>query len=351
MTWNFVICETNGEAIAELSRASNRRITWQIDDAATASFDMDGRDEQTKVISELSTDLIIWFDHTKQFRGRLGSSMDDLDSSRHTCSFSAVDYRGMLSRRTIWQGSTVSFVNTEQGDIAWKLIDDTQKLGNLGITKGSVTDTLTHRDRTYEVGQNILQLLDDLGRVDGGYEWEIDADLHFNLWPTRGRTLWETVEYGRDVIGLRRNVDTSQFANAVRYSGADGVAAATAVATPGSEGRWEVQAGDTDLLIAANVTAKANWLLDVSSQINPSYDIKCKTEWWTPDRIWLGDTIRLICQHGRLTVDTTERVSQISVELDEDDVATTTLTIGPVRRNLLDRFRDYQKRLTTIERR
>lgn len=313
---------------------------------------MNGLDPQAAEIAELSTDLVVWRDSTRYFRGRLGPSGDDLDGTKHTASFTANDYRGMLARRIIWPGSTVAFSQVEQTTIAWTLINDSQTLGSWGITKGDgVGGTNVKRDRNYDVGSVIGQMLDELGRVDSGYEWEVDANLAFNVWRQRGSPIADPVVYGRDITGVKRTVDTSKFANAVRYSGADGVTPATAVQTPGPEGRWEIQVGDTSLQEAATVAAKATWELAVDAVVTPSYTVTMAPGWWAPTRVWLGDTIRLIVKSGRLNVDITDRVTQIEVDLDDNGKETVTLTIGRPPVTLGTVLTDYRKRLQTIERR
>lgn len=349
--WQFVLTGTNGADTAELTHATNRKITWMLDGAATATFDISGRDPQAAEVAELASDLVVYHGGVKRFRGRLGSSSDTLDGTAHAASFSAVDYRGMLARRIIWPGKTIAFSQVEQTGIAWTLISDTQALGTLGITHGSGTSPVL-RDRNYNEGDGIGGLLDDLGRVDNGYDWEVDANLRFNTyWPQRGLFRTDPLEYGVQVSGVTRTVDTTNFANAVRYSGDDTVAAATAVQAPGPEGRWEIQQGDPSVTIAQTVIDKANWLLATDAVVTPTYSLTLSSGWWDPSKIWLGDTVRFLCRSGRLDVDSTNRVTQVDVAVDDQGRETVTLTHGAVPLRLGARLTNYAKRLTSLERR
>lgn len=360
-SWRFLLVEPDGTQIGELTAATSKQVTWLLDGASFASFNIDGYHPQAALISELETDLIVYdSEGIARFRGRLGSSTDDLSPSGFTSTFSAVDYRGMLGRRIIWNGSTTTFSAREQADIAWTLIDDSQALGDWGITQGSGRITGVARDRTYQEGQVIGDLIAQLGEVDNGFDWEIDATLAFNVfYPQRGRDADVALDYGGRVARVQRNLDTSTFANAVRESGsdfeADGttpLAAATAVAASfGTPGRFETQVGDPTVVESATLTAKATAELAKDEDVQPSYSLVLRPGWWTPQAFWLGDTGHLSVKAGRLAVDTTQRCSRIELAVGDDGGETVTLTTGPVPSTIITDSLSALQRLSALERR
>ncbi|MGH9204643.1 MAG: hypothetical protein ACRD2A_25725, partial [Vicinamibacterales bacterium] len=248
--WHFVIAQADSTHIAELTTARSRKVTWDLDAPATASFTLDGRDANATSITELATDLLVYADNVALFRGRIGASEDDLSADSHRVNFSAIDYRGLLHRRIIWPGSTLSYTTTDQADIAWDLIADSQALtgGNFGIIRNAPLTGVT-RTVTLEDGENIGEVITKLGRSQNGFEWDIDPLLKFNLYfPSRGTTGLIPLVWGDNVAHMRRELNPDNFANAIRYSGDQAIGAVTRVAGSfGLEGRWERQLGDPDI--------------------------------------------------------------------------------------------------------
>jgi len=90
--WEFELLDTVGDALGSLSVAKSRKVTWYLDDAAKASFTIDGLHPQAELISETATDLRVYDpDHTVRFRGRMGSSNDDVSAAGHISNLTAVE--------------------------------------------------------------------------------------------------------------------------------------------------------------------------------------------------------------------------------------------------------------------
>jgi hypothetical protein len=343
-----------GLGVEELTEARSRRIEFALDDSAKASWTLPGRHPQTPLVDELATDLVVSRDSVAIFRGRVNASDDSVSPTVHTCTFSAADYRGVLDRRIIWPGSTASYVQVDQAAIAADLINDTQVLGPLGI-QTPTTPTGVKRDRTYESGASIGELIGNLGRCENGFDWDISPGLVFRVWwPARGTTTPSWVgEYGRNVSDVRRTVASGDYANAIRFSGKDAVTPppVTRVVTPGNEGRWEDQRGNTDVTTTAQLNEQANGAILAASVIQPSYSLTLVPGAWTPATVWLGDTIRLIVNSGRLAVDTTTRVVGVGIDIGESGEETVSLQLGRYRWRLPQRLGDYAYRLDRLERR
>lgn len=340
-----------GAAIGELTEARSRRLDFALDDDGKAAWSLPGRHPQTALIDELEADVVVARNGLALFRGRISASDDTLSPNVHTTTFSATDYRGMLARRGVWPGSTASFAQVDQAAIAARLIDDTQTLGPLGITT-TVAATGIKRDRTYDVGSTIGQLIASLGRAINGFEWDISPTLALRIWyPARGvSTPVFVAEYGRNVTDVRRTVASGDFANAIRFSGKEGVASAIRTIAPGPEGRWERQLGNPDLTTAAAINEQADGAIALASAITPSYSLTLAPGAWSPSTVWLGDVIRILVRSGRLDVDTTTRVVGVSIDIGENGEESVSLQLGRYRWRFPDRIADYQARLDRLER-
>lgn len=335
MPWHFVLVNTDGSAIGELTAAKSRKVIWPLSDAASASFTIDGQHPQALLISELETDLIVYDDAgTKRFRGRLGTSGDQVAASGHQASFSAVDYRGFMGRRILWPGSTTTFTAVDQALIPWVLISDSQGLpgGNLGITEGVGNPTGVIRTFTFAVGSKLSDLFSQVANVTNGFDYEIDPNLALNVfYPQRGSATQSVLEYGGTVLSFARTLDTSKFANAVRYSGESSLTPVTAVASSFSAaGRWESQVGDTSVLDQPTLTLKANQELATDEVPQPSYSMVLRDGWWSPEVLWLGDSAPIVLKSGRMNVISTQRLTQVDLDLGDDGGKTVTLTTGPI---------------------
>jgi hypothetical protein len=340
-----------GAGVAELTEARTRRLDFALDDNSSAGWTLPGRHPQTALIDELETDLVVARDGVALFRGRINASDDTISANVHTCTFSAVDYRGLLDRRIVWPGSTAAFNQIDQATIAATLINDTQALGTLGIAAAPAA-TGVKRDRTYDVGSTIGELIGSLGRALNGFDWDISPTLALRIfYPRRGTsTVLFVAEYGRNVSDVRRTVASGDFANAIRFSGKDEVPSATRVIVPGIEGRWERQLGNPDLATPAAINEQADGAIVAVSTITPSYSITLTPGTWAPGVVWLGDTIRLLIRSGRLDVDTTARVVGASIEIGENGEETVSLQLARYRSTLTARLTDYQYRLDRLER-
>jgi len=352
--YQFVLTQpasAGGSSLAELTEARSRRLDFGLDDDAKASWTLPGRHQQTALIDEIENDVVVARDGVALFRGRINASDDTVSANVHTCTFNAVDYRGLLARRILWPTSTATFTQIDQAQIAATLINESQALGTLGII-ASPAATGVKRDRTYDVGSTIGELIASLGRVINGFEWDISPTLALRIfYPQRGVvTPVFVAEYGRNVTDVRRTVASGDFANAIRYSGKDGVASAIRVITPGPEGRWERQLGNPDVTTAGAVNDQADGAIAAVSTITPAYSVTLAPGVWAPGVVWLGDTVRLLVRSGRLDVNTTARVVGASIDIGDHGEEQVSLQLARYRGSLPARLADYQYRLDRLER-
>ena len=333
-TWVLGGSPPSGVERRELSQAYGRSLTMRVDAPFTAQFSLDGRSSEAAEIDALETDLHVYRDGIKLFRGRIGPESDDVNETSHSCQFTATDYRGMLAYRIVDTAGAV-FAAVDQGTIAWDLINASQALsgGNWGVTNGVGATSGTVRDRTYDPGKPLLDAISELFRVDNGGEWEISPSLALNRWyPIRGTVTNVVLDYGGKVAKVRRLLSPGDFANFDLVSGSSRltpVSAVTAGIGTDPRGRWETSAGYPSVLEQATLTTKAAWLLDQTSTLRPEIGVVLTPGRWAGlSDVALGDTVALSVRSGRLADTGAYRVVEINCVPGED--GTETITMGLV---------------------
>jgi microcystin-dependent protein len=354
---HLIALDASGNTLGELTSAVSRRIQFALDGPATCSFTVPGRHPEATLLTEAASDIVVRRAGQNLFRGRLSESNDTLSADVHTVAFAAVDYRGLLDRRILWSDSPLSFRGVDQGQIAWTLIADSQRRpgGNLGVVQGTGTQTGVARDRDFAPGQKLGELITQLGEVIGGFDWEIDANLAFNVfYPQRGRSAGLELVYGQQVSDATRQVTTTAYATALRYQGDPAATVAVEVSDPvfGPSGRWEAAPSDPNLKLQTSVSDAANAYLAASDTLIANYRLTLLEGWWTGTAaLWLGDLADLYITSGRLNVTGTQyRVVGVQIDYSDDGGETVSVDVGVPPASLTARLGDYQSRLETIER-
>jgi len=225
------------------------------------------------------------------------------------------------------------------------------------------------RDRTYEAGDSVGERIQELSEVQDGFDWDLlplsASSLSFRTWfPQRGRSGGVVLILGGLAAAVSRELNPTDYANAIRYTGAAGddvTPGPTAVEReagyleiPGTypEGRWDAVFGDDSLTTQSALDDRAAWQLAQSQVVRPTYTVRLhRGAWEGPDHIWLGDTVRLIIPSGRLDVDTSARVYEVEIDIDEDGGETVTLTLGGPRPDFRRWPAKTDRRLKNLERR
>jgi hypothetical protein len=380
-TWHWVVADTHGNAIGEITNATARQVSWYLVDAGTVSWQMDAMDPQAAMMNEGFTDLMLYRDTRLMYRGRIGSSQDTLgspntgggsgDPDTHTVQFSAIDYRGMLGFRLIPDSPAWGpWNNEDQGQIAWNLIQRTQAQpgGDWGITHGLWTPSVQRTLPIGDPGSLVEGAINQIAEVDAGFEWEVDPTLKFNIWPIpsqgiynqlgRGQNIGMQLTYGDNVMAALRSLDTTQYANVVRYAGAGSLVSNQNIVSMGlapqfgTEGRWETEQSDTNVTTQPMLDIAARVRLVFAYSMTPSYSMTLTHGWWDPTQIWLGDIVTLNMQHGRLGETFSARVSEIDLyQGDNASEETIVITVGRRMGSLLRRLPTQEKKLEQIAKR
>jgi hypothetical protein len=361
--WSWAVGPWTGLPTIALSHAVSRSMKFVLRGTSSASFTMDGTAYEAGQISELVSDLWVTRNGQCLLRGRVGPTSDDNDGSKHSVSFSAGDYRSLLERRQLWDSDPLTYTAQDRADIAWNLIATTQGQpgGDLGITRGGAGQIGMSSTITYQAGQSIGQAVTALALMDSGFDWDItpyigSTGMTFDVWPVRGTSRGRALNFPGNIAKWTRQFDPGTYANAIRETGNTGLAAARVEATDIAtrpEGRWDAQLGDTGLLDAGSVASRAAKDLTDRQTPTPVYTLTLRPgEWGGPADIWLGDTVIVDIDSGRISTQGAQyRVMEIDVDLDENDNETVKIVTG-----VLDPSRRFSaasmlQRLTTLERR
>ncbi len=362
--------QPQGGVTGEVLQAQSKTITLRTepDQNHEVSFDADGTDPAIAGITELETDLIVMYGAQIIFCGRVVPTQDTLTASAHRTQVTALDYREVLRRRFLLTGDqpALTWTNIEQATIAWNMIQATQARpgGGLGITRGTGQATGVKRTYTATAGDYIGDDITSLAQLAGGFEWQITpygmSDLRFDVfYPQQGgpggnslpapppgdlpaapaASSGVVLAWGdARISSITRNVDPSTFANAV-YVTSSASTSGTKTLTPvhleasdiGSraEGRWDTVLG-TDDQTQSTLSDHATALLNQAQVVIPSYTIVFYPgAWGGPSDIWLGDTVTVQIDSGRLQVnDSGLRVVELSFAISQDNVEVLTLTVG-----------------------
>jgi hypothetical protein len=361
--WALAVGPWSGMPDWQLTEAKGRKVTLRLSGAHEASFALDGASRDAARIDELVTDVWLWWNGRPLYRGRIGSTGDDHDGDRHAMTVASADYRALLGRRLLYEGDTLTYTQVDQAQLAWNLISTTQGRtgGSLGIVRGAGQTTGVLRDRTWKPGESVRHYLELLADVQNGFEYDLTpaADstaLSFDVfYPRRGTDRQVVLDFPGAVTRWSRQVDPGQYANSIRVSGDEAIAPARAEATDiaaRDEGRWDAQVGDTTILEAATLTARAQAELARAQTVTPSWQVTLRPGFWGgPDHIWLGDPVTLAVRSGRLNTLTSLRVQEVGIDLDDNDRATISLTLGQVPPQRRWRLQRIDQRLVSLERR
>ncbi len=334
-TWVLDGCATRAFGGRELTLARSRRLTVRLDGTPDAQFTLDATSDEAADIVALATDLVIYRNGVKQFRGRIAPEQGTLSPRSRLIQFSAIGYRGLLNTRLMRAatggGPALTFTGVDQAQIAWQLIDDAQDRpgGDWGITEGIGTTSGVLRDRTdWQPGKPIGDCVTELLNTDDGGDWEISPDLELNRWfPTRGENRG-VLDYGGVLAQVDRTLQPADFGNAGIITGsAETIPATFEIAGIGTDprGRWEIAEAFPSVVLQSTLDDRAAWLAAESGILRPVHSVRFRPgRWEGPDAVWVGDVVTLAVNRGRFTVNLPHRVAELTFTLSDNGVETVT---------------------------
>jgi hypothetical protein len=380
------------QIVADLTDARSIRLHFDLYGPATADCVVDGRSSSAAQLQELSQDLCVyrWNPLTAAyvilFRGPIGHTQDDIGETTHTVQIRATDYRAMIARRPV--NAPLSFSAVEQFTIMQNLalwpppINHFTPPWDMGITTpilvnpdgSSLGATGVVRDRNYVGSEKAGDMIDQLAAVINGFDWGCEPvepggatptvfPCQPYVWyPRRGVTKTFTAEYGSTLAHLTRTVDSTTFANWVRNDGQPASGGAATFATSAgdaitnpqlhAEGLWPEGISNASTTDPATLQQQSDGRLGLDSILTPSYALTLTANaWQTKADAWLGDTIGVKVVSGRLNVNTTARIIQFDIAVDDNMVETVTPTVARAVPTLGDILSDTQSQLDAVSRR
>jgi len=385
--------------LAEISDARSRRLELALNGAATLTFTLDGASPAAAWLQELTTEVMAWrWDADAaadrlMFRGVVAQTQDSISETVHTVTVTAHDYLSVAFRRPLTSPNDLTYTQTDQDDIAADLLARASD----GFTKGDGTPLApgSHlplalsrvnpdgsarpgksgrlRDRTYSGGKSIGEALTELGACQGGYDLDVlpaadsaGTDYLRVFYGAQGVTRSDLVlAYGSSVSSVSRSVNSVDYANYVRTTGADtgppqqyadAANADAASGIPTEDGRlpvglWASTANAADVSLDATLADQTAGELERSGILIPSYTLGIRPEWWIPDNPAMGDTVALVIRSGRLDVSTTVRVLGINYAVSDDGAEDVELTVGRPALELTQLFRGLKRDVDALARR
>lgn len=353
MAFYEFVAYQGSSALGELT-ALDKRIDLFLDRPSTIQFKVNGLHPTATFLEELATDVLVYRDRVKVGRFVITGLRDEIDSSSHYVTVNCFDYRARLARRFIKTQQT--FTSEDDVDIAWDVIDTAQSEtnGGMGITRG-VYPSGVSLTGGFASGVKLDEAINILAGIDDGFDWDIDADLKFNIYRPRGTTKQRILDFGGLDKQAARTFAVERFANVVRVSGDSTVNPVVEGTGDASVGRWEAEVGyqavnNQSLLDGLAVDALSRAADDAYAYQMTLRDSEGVQVWGGTSDIGLGDTVRMVIKSGRLDVNELKRVTEIHVVADEDGGEQVTFTLEGVEPTFAQRIQNVLRRLDELER-
>lgn len=268
----------------EIASFDQVSLNSSLDGGCDVAFTVPGNSATARLINELASDVWVYQNGGIFQRYRIvgigqtwGPDNDDVVSVQGVC------YKRIVNARHVQ--SPLTYAATGQADIIAAIYAHTQSQpgGDWGVTNGTLDNDGQFRDRSYVLGENIGNILNNLQNVIDGPAWRISGDLTLEVrsgdpatFPVQG----VPIMLGGTARSLTRNAGTGEFANSVFVDG-DSSVTVPAVADDlniltDPRGRWERAAGFPNVVEQATLTEKAAGL--VAEYASPVATWSCEIE-------------------------------------------------------------------------
>lgn len=352
MLTQFVLADHAGNALGELTTASARKITAVRNQPREAVCTISHDDPQYE---QLLTEMQAGVPRIKVYRDGglwLHGYLAPFQETAEDTSQVQLRFRDAFGRllgdgpgRGRHLAASVTYTALDAAQIAKDLVEDNNAneypsgivtsttTGKDGIDVVAVFEPTVTRDRTYQAGQNIGEAIVNLTEVLDGFDFEVlPVDPAAADWPdvtgvlavyaSQGQDQPDVVfEYGPDTL---RNVtrfarSTQHPVNRVVALGAAGLATesqdATSIITYGG---WPLLVSYPDVVESATLQGHGDALLrpgwTQTITFNPEPDLAP-----VPFVDYgIGDTVRMNARRGGLLVQSSPRINQIAVTIDDN---------------------------------
>lgn len=324
MSYRIVVANLDSLAMEEIV-PKNLQYSFKHNEAGTIDFTLPVHDPKCtrELLEPGQRELYVFKEQTKMWGGYLWNA--GMSSNENTVRFSGEGFFSRLRRRHIFD--TLSYVDIDQFDIAWNLIDYTQfqAYGDLGITRFSSADSGRARTRKYEGSEYkpISDALQELAAVNDGFDFEITADKEWKTYyPTKASGDVYTFELGKNVRG-----------HATEFSAEDVRSEITAFGEGEGDNQLVSTEEDVDALEAFGLLQDTRSFNDVKNQATlndhaaeelrlvKSLLVRPQLQVFGDDPPFgsysAGDNARVIIDSGYTLIDTVLRITTISVQVSD----------------------------------
>jgi hypothetical protein len=352
--WTWLLCDAAGSALAELTTATARSLTFRRNTYGEATLTLSHDDEACQLLltAQQNTGMPTLRCYRRgnldtagilRFNGYLAGLTESLEDS---AALTAV-FRGPFGRLTgdgpdrgRFTLASAAAAQVDAGQIAKSLIDAANGDGFTGLATTGTIQATKLRDRLYQYS-NIGEAIINLTEILDGFDFEelyteggVTLAL-FYVYAAQGQDRPAArFEYGPETIANVRSVQrtTQPPINVARVLGANGLTGTAQNATSITKyGAWWTQQSAADVVEQLTLNDKAQALLRPNPVKTIQFvpDLAISPLPW--DDFWLGDTIRFYGRRGAFTEDLTVRVNGVTVviddngleqtEIDQDDMA------------------------------
>jgi hypothetical protein len=378
--------------LVELAGARSRRLETARNTPAKLTFTLDGRAPAAAAVQELTTDVLAWRGGELMFAGTVTQTEDVVSEQTHALNVTALDALGLLNRRYLTAPNPLAYAQSDQDAIVADLLayattgarsgDGTKAFapGSLlplaaarvfpdGSSGRPLSGVL--RDRSYEGGSSIGELMTELGACIGGFDLDI-APTADELGHNTLRIFYDPagggqgvirpellLAYGSSVASLTRSVASGDYANYTRHLGTTETTGGpqtyadkwNADASSAPVGLWQKTENASDVKDPATLAQQAGGDLAAAGELVPSYSLTLRPGWYSPGNPAIGDTVGLMVQSGRLDVSTTVRVLGITYAVGDDGDENLELAVGRPAASLSALFRKTRRDIDALGRR
>jgi hypothetical protein len=393
--------------IGQLDSARTRKLVQAWDMPATFTFDMDGHASDCALISELQHDVIAWrWDETAGadipvYRGMVDASEDRIDEQSHAVTFTCHDYLAMLNRRMI-TFSMQTVYSADQDAMAFNFLDYASRVcestdgGTVftagrflplfmeyvnpnGSNRGSTPSSGISRSHADQGNQVCLTELDALAKLTNGFDYDVKPlcmngdrgtegaagsapfDALRIFFPRQGVTNNAAAfAYGSSVSKVQRQVTAADYTNYWRTIGNN----QSAIVAPQVYGEnWNSDANSTTVgtFMSGDQAASTTdnpWLGAVAAgkiglygTLVPTYVVTLTPGWYSWGLFYMGDTVPLIINSGRLGVMNTQRVLGITYNIGDDGAEDVDVVLGRATTTLGGMMRAQDHNINALARR
>jgi len=236
---------TGSRPVQEVTDFVSWTLDNNLDDGCSLAFTTRIDSPAAQVIQELVTDVWLYRGSNVNQRFRVTSvELEWTADGDAEVRIGSTCYRRLLKKAHL--NTALSFTATSQGNIAFGLIQHAQAQtgGNLGITLGDAGPAIL-RQRDYEAGANIFDLIVNLSRVINGLSWNVNGDLELIVGTqTSFATRSQPIILGVTARRMLRPSNADQFANVSIVTGDQEATTLVIEEAPtlstDPRGRWEI---------------------------------------------------------------------------------------------------------------